>query len=210
MFTRRYKHFLACTPPNIVLTFLPVSTPFSTVSCGYFLFFCRFSLCFVHHFLNHASYHFLSLLSHFPTLSPHFSSMFIASSWFAPSLRSSFLHFPKAFPWFVPSIRSVFVHFQGDPFWRGFCTISSDPCPVFLQFQCIFQCILMVSPATKKADLGGIDNPPSANYLVAHNPAKCSVFSLSTQGHGEISFPFGNHPLQTPYSHFVRKQQLAS
>ena len=36
---------------------------------------------------------------------------------------------------------------------------------------------------------------------VVHNPAKWSVFSCSTQGHGEISFPFGN---------FVRKQQLAS
>ena len=67
----------------------------------------------------------------------------------------------------------------------------------------------MVSPATKKADLGGVDTPPSANCLVVHNPAKCSVFLRSTQGHGEISFPFGNHPPHTPYSHFVRKQQLA-
>ena len=56
----------------------------------------------------------------------------------------------------------------------------------------------MVSPATKKADLGGIDTPPSANYLVVHNPAKCSVFWRSTQGHGEISFPFGNHPPTPP------------
>ena len=150
-------------------------------------------------------HHFLSLLSHFPALSLYFSSMFTVSSWFAPSIRSGFLHFPRDFPWFVPSIRSVFVRFPG-----GFCTISSDRYHVFLQFHCIFQYILMVSPATKKADLGGIDTPPSANCLVVHNPAKCSVFSRSTQGHGEISFPFGNHPPHTPYSHFVRKQQLAS
>ena len=74
-----------------------------------------------------------------------FSSMFTASSWFAPSIRSGFLHFPRDFPWFVPSIRSVIR-----PFSRGFCTISSDRYHVFLQFHCIFQYILMVSPATKK------------------------------------------------------------
>ena len=59
-------------------------------------------------------HHFLSLLSHVPALSPYFSSMFTASSWFAPSIRSGFLHFPRDFPWFVPSIRSVFVRFPGD------------------------------------------------------------------------------------------------
>ena len=57
---------------------------------------------------------FLSLLSRFPALSLYFSSMFTASSWFAPSIRSGFLHFPRDFPWFVPSIRSVFVRFPGD------------------------------------------------------------------------------------------------
>ena len=124
-------------------------------------------------------HHFLWLLSHFPALSLYSSSMFTASSWFAPSIRSGFLHFPRDFPWFVPSIRSVFVRFPGD----------------FVRFPLI---VVMFS------------GPPSANYLVVHNPAKCSVFSRSTQGHGEISFPFGNHPRHTPYSHFVRKQQLAS
>ena len=59
-------------------------------------------------------HHFLSLLSHFPALSLHFSSMFTASSWFAPSIRSGFLHFPRDFPWFVPRICSVFVRFPGD------------------------------------------------------------------------------------------------
>ena len=58
-------------------------------------------------------HHFLSLLSHFPALSLYFSSMFTVSSWFAPSIRSGFLHFPRGFPWFVPSIRSVFVRFPG-------------------------------------------------------------------------------------------------
>ena len=66
----------------------------------------------------------------------------------------------------------------------------------------------MVSPATKKADLGGIDTPPSANCLVVHNPAKCSVFSRSTQGHGEISFPFGNHP--PPHPLFSLRSQTAT
>ena len=59
-------------------------------------------------------HHFLSLLSHFPALSLYFSSVFTASSWFTPSIRSGFLHFPRDFPWFVPSIRSVFVRFPGD------------------------------------------------------------------------------------------------
>ena len=59
-------------------------------------------------------HHFLWLLSHFPALSLYFSSMFTVSSWFAPSIRSGFLHFPRDFPWFVPSIRSVFVRFPGD------------------------------------------------------------------------------------------------
>ena len=134
-----------------------------------------------------------------------FSSMFTASSWFAPGIRSGFLHFPRDFPWFVPRIRSVFVRFPGN-FIRFPLIVIMFSC----SFHCIFQYLLMVSPATKKADLGGIDTPPSANCLVVHNPAKCSVFSRSTQGHGEISFPFGNHPPHTPYSHFVRKQQLTS
>ena len=133
----------------------------------------------------------------FPTCLLHRHSLFLAvtpvSSMFQQILHGLFLAFAP--------FSSVF---------QGFCTISSDRYHVFVQLHCIFQYILMVSPATKKADLGGIDTPPSANYLVVHNPAKCSVFWRSTQGHGEISFPFGNHPPHTPYSHFVRKQQLAS
>ena len=42
-------------------------------------------------------HHFLSLLSHFPALSLYFSSMFTVSSWFAPGIRSGFLHFPRDF-----------------------------------------------------------------------------------------------------------------
>ena len=95
------------------------------------------------------------------------------------------------------------------PFSRGFCTVSSDRYHVLLQFHCIFQYILMVSPATKKADLGGIDTPPSANCLVVHNPAKCSVFWRSTQGHGEISFPFGNPP-PPPHPLFSLRSQTAT
>ena len=138
-------------------------------------------------------HHFLSLLSHFPALSLYFSSMFTASSWFAPSIRSGFLHFPRDFPWFVPSIRSVFVRFPGD--------FVRFPL-IVIMFSCSFIVFSNTSSwslrPTKKVDLGGIDTPPSANYLVVHNPAKCSVFWRSTQGHGEISFPFGNHPPTPP------------
>ena len=94
------------------------------------------------------------------------------------------------------------------PFSRGFCAISSDRYHVLLQFHCIFQYILMVSPATKKADLGGIDTPPSANCLVVHSPAKCSIFSPSTQGYGEILFPFGNH--SPPHPLFSLRSQTAT
>ena len=112
----------------------------------------------------------------FSCTSLYSSSMFTASSWFALSIRSGFLHFPRDFPWFVPSIRSVFVRFPGD----------------FVRFPLI---VVMFS------------GPPSANYLVVHNPAKCSVFSRSTQGHGEISFPFGNHP---PHPLFSLRSQTAT
>ena len=106
-----------------------------------------------------------------------------------------FLHFQCIFPEFLLRRHGLFLAFapvssifQGIlhgfflafapvlSLFQRFCTISSDRYHVFLQFHCIFQYILMISPATKKADLGGIDTPPSANYLVAHNPAECSVF----------------------------------
>ena len=58
--------------------------------------------------------------------------------------------------------------------------------------------IVLVSPATKKADLGGIDTPPSANYLVVHHPAKCSVFSRPLRGHSQFWSPLGNHPPPDP------------
>ena len=148
-------------------------------------------------------HHFLSLLSHFPALSLYFSSMFTASSWFAPSIRSGFLHFPRDFPWFVPRIRSVFVRFP-----RGFCTVSSDRYHVLLQFHCIFQCILMVFPATKKADLGGIDTPPSANCLVVLNPAKCSVFWRSNTGARRDFVPFRQPP--PPHPLFSLRSQTAT
>ena len=71
--------------------------------------------------------------------------LWLADDWFPP--------FSKGFS-MVCSWHSL----RFGPFSKGFCTISSDRCRVFLQFQ--FQYILMVSPATKKADLGGIDNQP--------------------------------------------------
>ena len=154
-------------------------------------------------------------------LSPSFSDPFCTIS---SRCYHIFLHFHCLFPTCLLHRHSLFLAFapvssifQGifhglflafAPFSRGFCTISSDRYHVFLQFHCIFQYILMVSPATKKADLGGIDTPPSANCLVVHNPAKCSVFSRSTQGHGEISFPFGNHP--PPHPLFSLRSQTAT
>ena len=103
------------------LSFSPLSSiGFCTISSG-FLHFHTFSIFNINPRVLPDSFifrsflhHFLSLLSHFPALSLYFSSMFTASSWFAPSIRSGFLHFPRDFPWFVPSIRSVFVRFPGD------------------------------------------------------------------------------------------------
>ena len=138
-------------------------------------------------------HHFLSLLSHFPALSLYFSSMFTVSSWFAPSIRSGFLHFPRDFPWFVPSIRSVFVRFPGE-FVRFPLIVIMFSC----SFIGIFQYILMVSPATKKADLGGIDTPPSANCLVVHNPGKMLRFLALNTGARRDFVPFRQPPPPTP------------
>ena len=119
---------------HVFLQFLYPLRGFSVYSCIFNLFFQDFypsPFCTISSGLLHFQYifprvlpvsfifrsflrHFLSLLSHFPALSLYFSSMFTASSWFVPSVRSGFLHFPRDFPWFVPSIRSVFVRFPGD------------------------------------------------------------------------------------------------
>ena len=105
-----------------ITCFLPFSPLSSMVFCTMstrFLHFMHFQYIFprilpVSFSFRSFLHHFLWLLSHFPALSRYFSSMFTASSWFAPSIRSGFLHFPRDFPWFVPSIRSVFVRFPGD------------------------------------------------------------------------------------------------
>ena len=203
------QHFLL----HVFLSFSTLSSiGFCTISSG-FLHFHTFSiLILIQEFyltpsfsdpfctISSRCYH---IFLHFHCIFP---TCFTASSWFAPSIRSGFLHFPRDFPWFVPGIRAVFVRFPGD-----FCTIFLWSLSCFLQFHWIFQYILMVSPATKKADLGGIDTPPSANYLVVHNPEKCSVFWRSTQGHGEILFPFGNHPPPHPlFSTSFANSKLAS
>ena len=60
--------------------------------------------------------------------------------------------------------------------FRPFTDLGTPPHPPGVWKIGIFHYILVVSPATKKADLGGIDIPPSVNYLVVHNPAKCSLF----------------------------------
>ena len=93
-----------------------VFAPFPLVSCVSYLFNININPIVLPDSFIFRSFlhHFLSLLSHFPALSLYFSSMFTASSWFAPSIRCGFLHFPRDFPWFVPSIRSVFVRFPGD------------------------------------------------------------------------------------------------
>ena len=80
---------------------------------------CIFDVCFprvlpVSFIFRWFLHHFLWLLSHFPALSLYFSSIFTASSWFVPSIRSGFLHFPRHFAWFVPNIRSGFLHFPRD------------------------------------------------------------------------------------------------
>ena len=67
---------------------------------------------------------FLSLLSHFPALSLYFSSMFTASSWFAPSIRSGFLHFPTIFHGLFLAFTPFSSVFQGilyDFLWSLSC-----------------------------------------------------------------------------------------
>ena len=142
---------------NIVTTFLPVSTAFSTVSCGYFLLFCRFSLCFVQLFLLHASYHFhrfpLWLFVPFPLVSciSCIFNIFFQEFYPSPSVSDRFLHhflwllshFPAlslyfssmltASSQFVPSSRSGFLHVPTDfaPFILVVITFS---CQVVITF----------------------------------------------------------------------------
>ena len=164
--------------PNIVTTFLPVSTVCSTVSCGYFLLFCRFSLCFVFCqvffitcimlptiftvFLYGFLYHFLSPLA--SCISCIFN-IFFQEFYSSPSVSDRFctissgcyrifLHFHCIFPACLlhrHGLRLAFAPVSSKgfsmvcsqhslcfrPFSRGFCTISSDRCHVFLQFHCV-------------------------------------------------------------------------
>ena len=69
-------------------------------------------------------HHFLSLLSHFPALSLYFSSMLTVSSWFAPSIRSGFLHFPRIFHGLFLAFAPFSSVFQGilyDFLWSLSC-----------------------------------------------------------------------------------------
>ena len=105
---------LACLLPFSPLSSMGFCT-FPLFSCIYMHFQCMFPRVLPVSFIfRRFLHHFLWLLSHFPALSLYFSSIFTASSWFVPSTRSGFLHFPRDFPWFVPSIRSGFFHFLVD------------------------------------------------------------------------------------------------
>ena len=110
---------------------------------------------------------FLLLLSHFPALSLYFSSIFTASSWFVPSIRSSFLHFAR-FPLIVIMSSCSFIVFSNassswvfSVFCPAFFLLHASyhshlfppwmfaPCPlvscIFKHFQCMFPRILPVS-----------------------------------------------------------------
>ena len=147
------RFFFSCFLP-----FSPLSSMgFCTISSRFLIFMhfpCMFPRVLPASFIFRLFlHHFLWLLSHFPALSLYLSSIFTASSRFVPSIRSDFLHFLRDFSRF-PLIVIMFSY--------RFIVFSKN--------------ILIVSPATKKADLGGIETPPSANYLVVHHPAKCCVF----------------------------------
>ena len=110
------------------LSFSPLSSiGFCTISSG-FLHFHTFSILNINPRVLPVSFifrsflcHFLSLLSHFPALSLYFSSMFTASSWFAPSSRSIFQGiFHGLFLAFAP-FSSVFQGILYDFLWSLSC-----------------------------------------------------------------------------------------
>ena len=104
------RFFITCFLP-----FSPLSSmDFCTMSSG-FLHFQTFSMYVSKNFtrLLHFPMVFAPFSSGFCYIFLHFhcifSSIFTASSWFVPSVRSGFLLFPRDFAWFVPSIRSGFL-----------------------------------------------------------------------------------------------------
>ena len=157
------------------------------------------SLPFHNSFLLHLSLYFLrfALFSAFSNVFafissayPHTSCIFVISSTlFIASLFSSF-----------PAFDAIFLHFP--------IFLFSFPLPTitFPAFSRYFLRFLLYHPAV----LGGLDAPPSTNCLVVHNPAKRSIYTPFFQPESEIWNCFVNHSPHTPYSHFVRKQQLAS
>ena len=166
-----YKHFLACTHrfPNIVTTFLPVSTAFSTVSCGYFLLFVDF-----HCVLSSFFYYMLPTIFHrfplwffvpFPLVSciSCIFNIFFQEFYPSPSVSDRFCtiflwllsHFPALSLYFssmftassfVPSSRSGFLHVPTDfaPFILVVITFSCRLLAHFpsLYLSSIFQWIL--------------------------------------------------------------------
>ena len=113
-----------------------------------------------------------------PTITFHaFSRYFLCSITFPAFSRrflAIFLHFPKLFPPFD----AIFLHF---PILFLSFPVHTIIFPAFSQYFVGFYDIILQYSATKIADLGGIDTPPSANCLVVHNPAKCSISSPYSQ-----------------------------
>ena len=131
----------------------------------------------------------------------HAFSMYFSKFYPSPSFSNGFCTISSCCCYHIfLHFDCIFHHFPVDVARFPLIVIMffCDGYHVFLQFHCIFQYILMVSTATKKAGLGGIDTPPSANYLVVHTRQNTPFSRAQHRGTARFWFPFVNHPTPTP------------
>ena len=168
---------------------LLLSFPLPTIT------FPAFSRYFIRFLLHHFSLHFLRLML-FPCIFSYFCSHFLC-------LPSHFLHFHCILYDFFPHFSLYFFRFTlFSSIFPCFCFHFLCLPSHFLHFHCIFYgfyyIIVPLYSATKMADLGGIDTPPSTNCLAVHNPAKHSTQSPLSQPESEIWSRFVHHSPPTP------------
>ena len=155
----------------------------------FYVYFLRFTL-FPCIFLCFCS-HFLCVSSHFL----HFHNIFYDAYCITFLFISRALCYCPAFSHVFALISSAYHDFS-----RVFTSFSN----IFYDFYYI----ILPYSATKMADLGGIDTPPSANCLVFHHLAKCSIQPPFSQPESEIWYYFVNH--SPPHSLFSLCLQTAT
>ena len=180
---------------------------------------------------------FLAFSQYVLRLVPPFYAVFLHFPTFLLSLPLPTMAFPTfscIFPWFCSHFlclplrflhfHSIFLGFSLHHFSLYFLRFTLFSCMFpcfcshflclpshFLHFHSIFYnfyCIILPYSATIKADLGGIDTPPSANCLVVHNPAKCSIQPPFSQPESQIWSLFVNH--SPPHPLFSLRSQTAT